>query len=43
MNGQIEVHYKFRTRESLIKEYGERKIVYKIDELTGQPIMTEVR
>lgn len=42
-NGQIQVHYKFRTSETLTKEYGVKKVIYKIDELTGQPIMTAIQ
>ncbi|WP_276974570.1 hypothetical protein [Flavobacterium filum] len=41
-NGQIHLHYKFRTSETLTKKYGEKKIIYKIDELSGQPIMTSI-
>lgn len=42
-NGQIQIHYKFRTSETLTKLYGQKEIIYKIDDLTGQPIMTEIK
>lgn len=42
INGQIIVSYKFRTSETQTDEYGERKIYYTINELTGQPEMTKV-
>jgi hypothetical protein len=41
-NGQIHIHYKFRTSETLTKKYEEKKIIYKIDELSGQLIMTAI-
>lgn len=42
-NGIIQVHYKFRTSETKTNEYQTKKIIYKIDEETGQPIMTAIQ
>jgi hypothetical protein len=41
-NGQIVLNYKFRTSETKTNEYGQRKIYYTINELTGQPTMTKI-
>jgi hypothetical protein len=41
-NGQIVLHYKFRTSEKQGDEYGQRTIYYSIDNSTGQPTMTKV-
>lgn len=40
--GQIIINYKFRTSEKQTNEYGQRKIYYTINELTGQPTMTKI-
>ena len=42
-NGEIRVNYKFRTSKTSPNEYGEKSVIYKIDELTGQPVMTAVK
>ncbi|MHA4896347.1 hypothetical protein ACXZ1K_16455 [Pedobacter sp. PWIIR3] len=42
-DGQIVVNYKFRTSETQTDLYGQRKIYYTINELTGQPIMTKIK
>ncbi len=42
-NGLIYVHYKFRTNETFTEKYGERQIIYKIDDQTGQPIMIAIK
>lgn len=41
-HGVIELHYKFRTSENLVNKYGLKKIFYKINDTTGQPIMTKI-
>jgi hypothetical protein len=41
-NGEIELHYKFRTSETIVKDYDQRKIFYKINDQTGQPILTKI-
>jgi|SRR6478609_11791270 len=41
-NGIIQLHYKFRTSENLVNEYGEKIIYYKINDATGDPIMTKI-
>ena len=41
-DGQIIVHYKFRTSEKRVKEYGQRRLFYALNELTGQPTLTKV-
>ena len=41
-NGQIELHYKFRTSEQLTEKYAQRKIIYKIDDDTGQIKLTKI-
>jgi hypothetical protein len=41
-NGQIELHYKFRTNEKLTDKYDKRKIIYKIDKDTGQINLTKI-
>jgi hypothetical protein len=42
-NGYIHILYKFRTSETKTSEYGKKEITYKIDEQTGQPIMTAIQ
>lgn len=42
-NGIIQVHYKFRTSKTNTNEYQTKKIIYKIDDETGQPIMTSIQ
>ena len=41
-NGQVLVHYKFRTSDNQIEEYDQRTIHYSIDNATGQLEMTKV-
>jgi len=41
-NGQIELHYKFRTSYTIADEYDQRKIYYRIKNSTGQPILTKI-
>jgi hypothetical protein len=41
-NGVIKLHYKFRTSENLVNGYGQKEIFYKIDDSTGQPVMTKI-
>lgn len=41
-NGNIELHYKYRTSETLTDKYEVRKIYYSIDNNTGKPIMIRV-
>ena len=42
-NGEIKMHYQFRTSETNTEELEIKKITYKIDELTGQPKMTAIQ
>jgi len=41
-DGQIELHYKFRTSYTLVGEYDQRKIYYRIDDPTGRPVLTRI-
>jgi hypothetical protein len=41
-DGQVELHYKYRTSEGFINKYGQRKIYYQINNSTGQPVMTKI-
>ncbi len=41
-NGRILLHYKYRTSEKHVDQYGKKRIVYIINEITGQPKMTSV-
>ncbi|KAA9038548.1 hypothetical protein FW778_13395 [Ginsengibacter hankyongi] len=41
-DGQIQLHYKFRTSEGFITNNGGRKIYYQINNSTGQPVMTKI-
>lgn len=41
-NGEVVVNYKFRTSKTNTDEYGQRKIHYTINELTGQPQMAKI-
>lgn len=41
-NGLIKLHYKFRISENPLNKYGHKEIFYKINETTGQPIMTKI-
>jgi hypothetical protein len=41
-SGQIELHYKFRTSDTLVGDYDQRKIYYRIDDFTGRPLLMKV-
>lgn len=41
-NGQIKLHYKFRTSETNVNQYEQKQIYYQVNDSTGQPIMTRV-
>jgi len=41
-NGQIELRYKFRTSDTLVGEYDQRKIYYTIGDSTGRPVLTKI-
>jgi hypothetical protein len=42
-NGQIQLHYKFRTSVNVINKYGRKIIYYQINDSTGKPIMTRIQ
>ena len=41
-NGQIQIHYKFRTSETNVNQYEQKEIYYQINDSTGQPTMTKI-